>query len=235
MEQEHTRAVARYLEGDMEMQEMIAFESQLKQSVELRQAMEAYKNSKSSLKIEKEPVPLITPTKEKTGSKKPYFKYIVIIGLVLAVGLFMRAPWKPSLYERYAISRTMPMPKRGSDAQENIAKGAELFNEGHYEKARKLLQSEYMLNPQNPSLSYYFAITLVETGKEYEARTIFMNLYKGETVFKYDAAYFVALSFIKEGNKAAAVEWLQKIPAGNANSGKAKELIGHCKNGPSGT
>ncbi|HEX8608390.1 MAG TPA: hypothetical protein VF679_07110, partial [Pedobacter sp.] len=68
MEQEHTRAVARYLEGDMEMQEMIAFESQLKQSVGLRQAMEAYKSSKSSLKIEKEPVLSITPTKAETAS-----------------------------------------------------------------------------------------------------------------------------------------------------------------------
>ncbi|MEJ7558711.1 MAG: hypothetical protein WKF66_10420 [Pedobacter sp.] len=235
MKQEHTLAVARYLEGNMEMQEMISFESKIKDNAELRQALEDYRSSKRSLNITAEPVLSTPPPTTKKTFLHPYLKYFIICGILLQLGLLIWSPWSSDLYKEYAISRTMPLPPPGSDAQENIAKGAELFNDGHYEKARKLLQKEYMLNPLNPSLSYYFAITLVETGKEYEARTIFMNLHKGETRFKFDAAYYVALSFIKEGNKAAAIAWLQKIPADNVNSTSAKKLIVSCKNGSSGT
>lgn len=246
MKDEHILAVARYLEGDMEMPEMIAFETQIRESEELKQAIEEYKRIHQSLKMniapDEQDRQLVSslavlnkqyfqeeratkpPKQAKVFSIKPYLKYISIAA-VLVIGLLVWAPWSSGLYEKYAISRQMSVAERGADSQNNITKGAELFNKGKYEAARKLLQAEYMLNPQNPLLSYYFAITLVETGKEYEARTIFMNLYKGESVFKYDAAYYVALSFIKEKNKPAAIEWLQKIPEGTANSNKSKELI----------
>lgn len=225
MNQEHTLLVARYLKGDMEMQEMIAFESKIKESEELRQAIEDYKNSRNPAKNENEVIPTSIPqSRQKKNSKKP-FLIVFVVAILIAIGFFMWAPWSSGLYEKYAISRKMPISEGSSDAQSNIAKGASLFNKGSYDKSRKLLQAEYMLNPQNPVLSYYFAITLVETGKEYEARTIFMNLFKGETAYKYDAAYYVALSFVKEGDKAAAKEWLQKIPGQNANSSKAKALM----------
>lgn len=161
---------------------------------------------------------------DRKKSRTP-FVIVIIVTLLIATGLFVWAPWSSGLYEQYAISRDMPVPANSSDANGNLARGASLFNEGKYDKSRRLLQTEYMINPQNPVLSYYFAITLVETGKEYEARTIFMNLYKGESAFKYDAAYYVALSFIKEGDKAAAKEWLQNIPDQYANSSKAKALM----------
>jgi len=217
MKQEYKLAVARYLEGNMEMPEMIAFETKIRESEELKQAIEEYKKTPQSVKKN-------TEVDKKVFSIKPYLKYISIAA-ALVIGLLVWAPWSSGLYEKYAISRQMSVAERGADSQNNITKGAELFNKGKYEAAKKLLQGEYMLNPQNPLLSYYFAITLVETGKEYEARTIFMNLYKGESLFKYDAAYYVALSFIKEKNKPAAIEWLQKIPEGTANSNKSKELI----------
>jgi hypothetical protein len=223
MKQDYKLAVARYLEGDMEMQEMIAFEKEIKESKDLQQAIENYKSSKNQVQDQPN-VSRSVSAKPKAASKLPIVLAIVV-ALLIAAGLFIWAPWSSGLYEKYAISRVMPLPQKSADAQGNISKGAALFNEGKFDKSRKLLQAEYMLNPQNPVLSYYFAITLVETRKEYEARTIFMNLYKGETAFKYDAGYYVALSFIKEGNEAAAKEWLQKTPAQSANAAKAKALI----------
>jgi tetratricopeptide (TPR) repeat protein len=223
MKQDNNLAVARYLEGDMEMQEMIAFEKEIKESRDLQQAIENYKSSKNQVQDQPN-VSRAISSKPKVASKLPVVISIVVV-LLIAAGLFIWAPWSSGLYEKYAISRVMPLPQKSADAQGNISKGAALFNEGKFDKSRKLLQAEYMLNPQNPVLSYYFAITLVETGKEYEARTIFMNLYKGETAFKHDAGYYVALSFLKEGNEAAAKEWLQKIPAQSANAAKAKALI----------
>ncbi|MFP5081118.1 hypothetical protein [Pedobacter sp. JCM 36344] len=162
--------------------------------------------------------------KEEHKFVKPYIKY-VSIAAVLIVGLLIWSSWSSGLYEKYAISRQMSVAERGNDSEVNISKGAKYFNSQKYHEAKRVLQSEYRLNPQNLFLAYYFAITLVETGKEYEARTIFMSLYKGESAFKYDAAYYVALSFLKEDNKPATIEWLKKVPEGTANASKAKELI----------
>jgi tetratricopeptide (TPR) repeat protein len=229
MKQEDTLAVARYLKGDMEMQEMIAFESRIRQSSELRQAIETYKNSSASV-IDSEKVisPLATEPVTRPSSKK-YLVMFVVVALIAAGSIVLWPPRSSALYEKYAISRQMPITKLGSQAQIAIRKGADLFNEGKYKEARKFLQSEYMLNPQNPMLSYYFAITLVETGKEYEARTIFMNLYKGESIYKYDAAYYVALSFLQEEDKPAAIEWLKKIPEGTPNASKSRQLLAELK------
>jgi tetratricopeptide (TPR) repeat protein len=229
MKEVDLQAVARYLEGGMEMQEMIAFESKIKNSPELQQAVESYRNSRISRTAE----PVVAPVSKAVVPAKPTsikgYVFAVVIVLLIISGVVFWIYREPGLYSKYAISRQMEVPKGSSEAQKNIAKGAVLYNAGKYAEARKFLQGEYMLNPQNPMLSYYFAITLVETGKEYEARTIFMNLFKGETAFKFDSAYFVALSFLKEGDKAAAKEWLSKVPTADRNHSKAVQLINELK------
>ncbi|MGY4384639.1 putative Zn-dependent protease [Pedobacter sp. UYP24] len=161
-------------------------------------------------------------------SVKSYIKYLSIAA-VLIIGIMVWAPWSGSLYEKYRISKEMSVAERGAAQQNNIAAGAVLYNKGDFEGARKILQAEYMLNPQNPLLSYYFSITLIETSQAYEARTVLVNLFNGNSVFKYDAAYFIGLSFVKEGNNVEAVKWLHKIPQGTANYPQSQELISKLK------
>jgi tetratricopeptide (TPR) repeat protein len=170
------------------------------------------------------------PVKEaKTVSLKPYLKW-VSVAAVLVIGLLVWAPWSSGLYEKYSFSKQMSVTERGADNQEaQLSKAAELYNKGDYAEARKILGKEYMFNPQNPLLAYYFAITLIETGQSYEARTILQHLFEGQSVFKYDAAFYAALCLLKEDKKAEAVQWLQKIPQENANYVKAQELIAELK------
>lgn len=160
----------------------------------------------------------------KVVSMKSYLKW-VSIAAVLVIGLFVWAPWSASLYDQYSFSKQMSVAERGADQQNPMAKAAALYNNGDYAEARKILQQEYMMNPQNPLLAYYFAITLIETGQAYEARTVLINLYNGESVFKYDSAFYVALSFVKQDDKAQAVVWLSRIPKENGNYEKAQSLM----------
>ncbi|TCD00836.1 tetratricopeptide repeat protein [Pedobacter psychroterrae] len=172
--------------------------------------------------------PLPKPADEvkvaKVVSMKPYLKWATIAA-VLIIGLFVWAPWSSGLYNQYSFSKQMSVAERGADQQNPMAKAAALYNKGDYAEARKILQQEYMMSPQNPLLAYYFAITLIETGQEYEARTVLINLHNGESVFKYDAAFYVALSFVKQDDKEQAVAWLLKIPTENVNYEKAQSLI----------
>lgn len=169
------------------------------------------------------------PVKEgKTVSLKPYIKWLSVAA-VLVIGLLIWAPWSSGLYEKYSFSKQMSVTERGADNQAQLSKAAELYNKGDYAEARKILGKEYMFNPQNPLLAYYFAITLIETGQSYEARTVLQHLSEGQSVFKYDATFYVALSLLKEDKKAEAIQWLQKIPQENANYAKAQELIAELK------
>lgn len=165
-----------------------------------------------------------TETPLKPVKFKSYIKWIVLAA-VLIVGLFVWAPWSSGLYNKYAISKQMSVAERGESAGV-LTKAAELYNSGDYDDARKIMQKEYMGNPQDPLLSYYFSITLIENSQEHEARTVLAKLYEGESAFKYDAAFYVALSYIKQDNKKEALIWLSKIPEGTANYEKAKELSG---------
>nr|WP_068890730.1 hypothetical protein [Pedobacter panaciterrae] len=163
-------------------------------------------------------------TQLKKVSFKSYIKWIAL-AVVLVIGLFIWAPWSSGLYNKYAISKQMSVTERGESAGV-LTKAAELYNSGDYTAARKIMQKEYMSNPQDPLLSYYFSITLIKNSQEHEARTVLAKLYEGESAFKYDAAYYVALSYIKQDNKKDALIWLSKIPEGTPNYEKAKELSG---------
>ena len=249
MKEEQILQVTRYLEGDMEIQERIDFVKLLEQDAVLRSAVEEYRNLHRTLKSKLAPDPAdlefqktlsslnkeyfnagvpVAKKEAKVFSLAPYLKYISIAA-VLVIGLLVWAPWTGGLYEKYSISKQMSVAERGSASETAVAAGAVLYNKGDYEGAKKIFQKEYMMNPQNLMLSYYFAITLIETSKEYEARTILMHLFNGESVFKYDAAYYVALSFVKEKNKKEALAWLNKIPPGTANHAKAQALKAEIK------
>ncbi len=246
MNEEKLLAVARYLEGDMEQEEKQGFEAQLQTDTELQQVVREYEDIHQSLKMQLAPdaqdQQMLSTLKalnqqyfkaealpEKAAAKvvsmKTYLKWISVAA-VLIIGLLVWAPWSANLYEQYAISRQMSVAERGIAQEEPLGQAATLFNKKDYAAARKILQRLYMENPNNPLLSYYFSITLIETGQEYEARTVLMKLHEGESAFKYDAAYYVALSFLKEDKKSEATEWLKKIPEGTANYNKAQELMG---------
>lgn len=245
MNEEKLLAVARYLEGDMEQEEKQGFEAQLQTDTELQQILEEYEDIHQTLKMQLAPdaqdqqmlatlgalnqqyfkkEAVQEKPQGKVVSMKPYLKWISVAA-VLIIGLLVWAPWSANLYEQYAISRQMSVAERGIGQEEPLGQAATLFNKKDYAAARKILQRQYMENPNNPLLSYYFSITLIETGQEYEARTVLMKLHEGESAFKYDAAYYVALSFLKEDKKSEAIEWLKKIPEGTANYSKAQELI----------
>lgn len=246
MNEEKLLTVARYLEGDMELQEKEVFESSVQADPELRELIAEYKNVHQTLKMKIAPdeadrqleATLSALSKQyfkdseaEAGkqaapvvvSLKPYLKWLSVAA-VLVIGLLVWAPWSASLYEKYAISREMSVVERGDGGQNNLDKAAEFYNAGDFKAASGLLQKEYALKPDNSLVAYYYGVTLIETAKSAEARTILTKIAEGESVFKYDAAYYIALSYVKDKNNQDALIWLAKIPQGTSHYDKAQEL-----------
>lgn len=230
--------VARYVEGDMEAGELQAFEVSLQGDAELRGLLSEYKDIHQTLKMKIAPDAgdkAVENTllelngkyfrKEgKTMALNGYLKWISIAA-VLLIGLLVWAPWSGGLYEKYTISREMSVAERGTGAEQKIEDAAALYNSGDFSGAAKILAPVYQANPERAMVAYYYGISLIENNQENEARKVLIKLYEGTSVFKYDALYNIALSYVKEKNDKEALVWLAKIPVSDNNYEQAKELI----------
>lgn len=244
MNEEKLLTVARYLEGDMEPQEKIDFEMAVPTDPELQELLAEYKNVHQTLKMKIAPSPTDAqleatlsslnqqyfknavaeqPEMTRVVSLKPYLKWMSVAA-VLIIGLLVWAPWSANLYEKYAISKEMSVVERGEGDKNNLEKAADFYNTGNFASAAKVLQQEYATNKDNSQVAYYYGISLIETAKGEEGRAVLSKLAEGESVFKYDAVYYMALSYVKEKNPKEALVWLEKIPQGSANYDQAKEL-----------
>lgn len=158
-------------------------------------------------------------------SLKPYRKWLpafVVLGIVL---LLLWAPWNDSLYEKYASKGQMLVTQQGLTGQNDLAIGASLYNEGDYVAAEPYLEKAYLADMSNASVGYYYGIVLIETQQEDVARTVLTKVFVSETQFKYDVAFFIALSYLKEDNTPECVGWLKRIPSTASSYAAAMQLL----------
>lgn len=231
---------ARYAEGDLSESETVEFENRLQDDAELKQHLADYNHIHQSLKMK------LASTKEdelfkdtlkgfnkeyfanepKTIAFKPYLKWISGVAAVLVIGLLLWAPWNGNLYQQYAGDHQMLVAERGVEQETELDKAAALYNEKKFVEAQAILKTLSIKEPNSTIVSYYYAQTLIETDNLTKAREVLQQIYKGESVFKYDAAYAIAMSYLKVNEMAECKIWLQKIPAGTTNYQKAIDLIG---------
>ncbi|MBD1386138.1 tetratricopeptide repeat protein [Mucilaginibacter rigui] len=238
MDNESILQASNYVDGEMDLQQQKDFELQMQGDAELREYVEQYREASIALKTMLAPDASLNNLKQTLGnlnkthfkaeakvvSFKSYTRWISGVAAVLILGLIVFNPWKKSLYEEYSTASSMSVSERGEGAQTNLEKAAAYYNKKDYAAAEKLLAKEYAANPNNSMAAYYYGITLIQDKQEAKARGILQQLYRGESAFKYDAAYYMALSYVKQNDKANARKWLKHVPPGTSNYTKAKEL-----------
>jgi len=231
---------SRYVDGDMDTPEKQDFELLMQSDAELRAYVDQYKQANDALKIRFAPNAGLDNLKQtlsglnqqyfkeeaKVVSMRPkYIKWLSAVAAVLFIGLMVWQPWQKSLYEQYSTATSMSVAERGASQETDLDRAAAFYNKKEFVNAEKLLEKEYAAHPENSLVAYYYAITLIEDKQEPRARFILEKLYKGESAFKYNAAYYIALSYIKQKDKENCKKWLKLIPNGNSNSTKATELL----------
>lgn len=232
--------VARYLEGDLDKDEQIGFEHALAVDEELQKLVADYQKLHQTLKMHLAPSKADLEVNEKlrnlndqyfktqsTARIIPLIQYLKwgSVAAVLIVGLFVWAPWSTDLYEKYAVTSEMSVAERGADEGDDLQKAAVFYNQKNFAAAAELLKKAYQKDPDNSLVAYYYGLSLTETNQTEEARNILEKLYHGASVFKYDAAYSIALSYLKQRDQRLTIIWLAKVPEGNGNYEKAKALL----------
>lgn len=95
-----------------------------------------------------------------------------------------------------------------------------------YQQYEKAVEEIYQISTKNEDQKFYLGLSLIYQKKPdfLGASTLFKEIQNSE--FKYDAKWFLALSYIKLNNYESAKIELQKIvDSGNQKSKEAKELL----------
>jgi len=234
-------AIARYITGEMSGTELQAFEATLQQDISLQKSVAQYREVLDTLQYKLEPDEkerALTHTlrtmndtyfgnnKAKVVPIRHYWKYIS--GIAAAAVIFLIVwlqPWQQDLYKEYGQIQMVATAERGTDTDTLLQQAAILFNQGNFAGAQKYLQEATEQAPENPLTGFYYAVTLIATNDLTQARQLLTPIYNGSSVVKYDAAFFMALSYLKEKQYADTRLWLEKIPAGTSRYAAAQELL----------
>jgi len=236
--------INQYLDGEMNAEELNAFETAMQQDADLKNEVELLRDVNATLKIKLHPdeneMALRSSLKEMNAEffagKTEQAKIIpltrrrwmtaVAAVFVLALLLTVWQPWKKEdLYQQYAAIQMPGTTERGAAADSLLKLAIENFNNKKFAEAIPSFEAALKDSVQNAFVQYYYGIALLQNGDIERSRAQLTSLYNGTSLFKYDAAFYMALSYLKEKNKPACKDWLNKIPADAGRYSKAEELL----------
>lgn len=242
--------INRYLDGDLNAEEGKAFETQMQQDADLQNEVELVRDVQATLKMKLHPdeneMGLRNTLKEMNAeffsnkatqakiiplSRRRWVTAVAAI-FIMALLLTVWQPWKKEdLYKQYAAIQMPGVAERGKATDSLLKIAVENFNNKKFAEAIPAFEAvledsaQRPVNSQNTFVQYYYAIALLQNDNIEKSRIQFTELYTGASLFKYDAAFYMALSYLKEKNKTACKEWLNKIPADAGLYGKTQELL----------
>lgn len=233
--------IIRYVQNEMQDDERRAFEQALHQDEGLRNEVGLCRELHRSLRMEFypdddekalrtslfniQPAFFKTPAKIISFSLRKLSWSFASAAAVILLVLFIWQPWKTDLYSKYASIRMASVAERGATTDSLLESATVKFNAGNFvgsiPEFEKLLAHE----PGNSYLQFYYAVALIETNQGAKSRNLLATLYNSNSLFHYDAAFYIALSYLKEKDPSRAADWLQKIPPEAAVYTKARALL----------
>lgn len=174
------------------------------------------------------PEPAKTTAVQQPAKVVPFKRYLTIavaVAAVLITGLLVWNPFAPDLYATYSATQMAAQVERGSRVDSVLQNAAIAFNNKAFTEAAVLLAEVVQTQPDNSYALFYFGVAFMQSNQVPRARAVFEKLVKGESAFKYEATFYEALSYLKEGDKDTIKDWLERIPADAPNYRKAQELM----------
>lgn len=233
--------VINYADGEMDAEVIAEFEEELNRNAELQQDLTLYRSVKSTLKGNLAPdkadedfkATLNKLTQKHFKTKKPVAKVIAFnkiwyAAAILVIGLLVWAPWNTNLYSKYGDTEMVSFAERGNNTQTELIKATDAYNAERYQEAEDLLSPLVEKDPANDMLRFYLAVAQLKSSTKTSlsiARSNLTTVATKESLLKYDAIFFVALSYLKEKNTEDCKIWLNKIPADADVYEKAQKLL----------
>lgn len=145
---------------------------------------------------------------------------------IILVALFIWAPWNKNQYNEFFEAKMVSVEERGDGDNLNLLKEATTaFNKHQFESAKEKLKILLSADQDNDMLKYYYGISLMQTDDLETSRQFLEQVYNGESVFKDEAAYYLALGYLKQKDKIEAKAWLLKVDKDAEIYKKSEQLL----------
>lgn len=238
MEEQEYILIENYLAGKLTAEEEIAFKNRLTSETELKEKFVTYqdlskhlkhdiqnKNEREALQksIQKEADRYFDKTSNR--SRKTLFKSWQIgiaASFLLLMGLYFYQDYSNPVFTDYNQYATVSFQSRG--AQNDLVNQAEnAFNSQNYKDAANYFE-QLLKEDDNVEFKLYEAISLVEIDQFKKADQLYLEILKGDSVYRDEALWFGALSKLKQNDDEAALQLLSQIPEGTDRYKSAQKL-----------
>ncbi len=248
MEEPELDAFEKYVAGTLSAEEHAAFDRRLKddpifkEDFELFQKMDHFLDHQS-VKTERKKQfeslgqeilseqPNQKPPQEKKGpSRNIWIGVILLLGVFLIAFYLLRKPsnTNPDIhYANYAIHEPLDLTTMGTntDAMKQLEN---FYNKKEYHQALNILEEVDMSN-YSQRVTLAKAICYLELNDFENAKKILIPISKGNSMAKYDAIWYLALTELKAKNNEGVEKYLKLIPKGSSSYEKAHKLLENIK------
>ena len=232
--------IIRYVDGELDAAERRDFEAQLEQDPSLAGEVVLYRELKATLSERLGPDETGIALRERLSAlNKQYFEtntglrripmvrwatgMAAAVLLVVATVLLWPSDNK-TLYQRLGDTQMVGLTERGDQTDTLMQEAAGYFNRKEFAKSLPLLDRAVQADSTNQLALLYRGIAGLHTGSIGASRGDLVKVYNTGSLVRYDAAFYLALSYAQEKDYDTARDWLKKIPADAPVSARAKEL-----------
>lgn len=146
--------------------------------------------------------------------------------LVVAVGSLAWFSWKPSLYDLYQLDHHFIVEELARDPRVEVKQAATYFKQRDYAAAAQLVSTYYLNNTSNLRVAKKYAMILIANDNLEFAKKVLYPIYaSNDNNSKAEAAYLLALTFLKEGKNAESRNWLIKVPKNTIYYSQSQEIL----------
>jgi Lipoprotein NlpI, contains TPR repeats len=163
--------------------------------------------------------------KERDTNRMGWYVMGITVLAMLIAGLLFISPWHKDVYRQFAPTEMIHHPVPDNDTSRLLHEASRNFNRRRFTAAIQQLDRVVQLDPSNSFARYYRGVSLVEINRQPQAREDLQAVFNSNKPIRYDAAFYMALSFLKERDKQRALDWLLKIPPQAAVYAKAQKLM----------
>ncbi|ADY51011.1 hypothetical protein Pedsa_0429 [Pseudopedobacter saltans DSM 12145] len=233
--------IIRFINREMDETERTDFEAELEQDSQLKADYELYIKINGALKAHKHRNDIddlafkenlrrlkwdYFSNQEETPVRKLRINKFYYVAAAILMALFIWAPWNQNSYNEFFDAKMVSVEERGSGDNISLLKDAtEAFNKHRFEEAKGKLKTLLATDPDNDMLKFYYGVSLSQTNNFEQSKEYLEQVYQGESIFKDEAAYYLALAYLGKKDKKNAEEWLKKIDRESGVYRKSRLLL----------
>jgi len=158
----------------------------------------------------------------KSGKLYYYYAAAAVIVIMLFAYLYQQTPASGvELYAQYKALDEMPsLTQRANETE--VAEAAQLFRKGNYQEALNVFNGDFRNDNLYSQILIYRGFSQLELGEHQDAIKTFEELLNSNSLDSFKAQWYLALSYLKIGNKEKSRAVL-KIVVENPKNYKYRE------------